>query len=119
MQELKRLGVFIGVLLFYLPALWNYYIIDDFQNFIRSGEKPKSKWQAFLWQFRGLKYWGEKNFWSHSIPIIFHAIVCALIYFAFGRSEGAYLAALYFAANPVSSEVSVWLSGRYYAVGAM
>jgi hypothetical protein len=109
----------LGIFVFYIPALWYDYIIDDFAIYASSGIKPKSKWQ-FLWrQFKGDKFWGRPNPYAHSIPIIVHFVACLMIYFAFGRTPIACLAALLFAAHPVNSEIVAGLTGKPYAITAV
>jgi len=112
--------------LVYIPTLWNSYVVDDFVVYKTTPkEKPKNKWKELWLQFLGSAYWNDQleegrqvtNKFAHATSILIHVVTCTLIYFAFRAIAGndvAYLAAILFALNPANSEVSIWLSGRWY-----
>ena len=106
--------------LFLIPALRYHYVVDDLAVLANTEknkyEKPKNK-LIYLWHiFRGQAYWDDKNCRAiaHGMTIVIHAVVCYLIYFAFGMNTISYIAAILFALNPNNSEVSVWVSGKVY-----
>jgi|GEM_PF-2519769 len=106
--------------LFLIPALRYHYVVDDLSILARTEKlkypKPKNK-LIYLWMiFRGHAYWDDKNCRAiaHGMTIAIHAVVCCLIYFAFGSNTVSYIAAILFALHPNNTEVSIWVSGKVY-----
>lgn len=52
---------------------------------------------------------------EHIATTLIHALICVLIYFAFGKNETAFMASCLYAVNPANNQSSVWLNGRRYA----
>jgi len=107
-------------MLFLIPALRYHYVVDDLSVLAATErlkiQKPKNV-LIYLWKvFRGQAYWEDKNCRAiaHGMTIIIHSVVCVLIYYAFGRTEISYMAAVLFALHPNNTEVSVWVSGKCY-----
>ena len=53
---------------------------------------------------------------DHAFTVAIYAMVCVLIYFAFGQNNISFLAAILYAVNPINHQVSIWSNGRRYAV---
>ena len=103
----------ITVLIAYFRALSCGYVIDDIEPSHNKNE-PKNRLQRFWWRIIGVKHSNPQL--EHLITIVIHLCVCELIYFAFGRNNVSFIAALLFVVNPAGSQCSVWLSGKCYAI---
>ena len=56
---------------------------------------------------------------AHVLTLLTHMAVCVMIYVAFGKTNVSLLMATMFCVNPITSQVSVWISGRSYGVTAL
>jgi len=109
----------LGLLLF-IPTLKYHYICDDLAVLDATERNktpiPKNKLD-YLWRmFRGDAYWADSRSkaLAHRITTLHHFFVCCMIYFVFGKTPLATVAAILFMINPTNTEVSVWLSGQAY-----
>ena len=53
---------------------------------------------------------------EHLIAILIHALVCCMIYVAFGSSQISFIAALLYSTNPVNNQGTIWPGGRGYVL---
>lgn len=95
----------------YIRILPYDYIIDD--QLVPKG-KGKNFIHTFWLQLTCRKYCNR--YVEHLQRIAVHAIVCCLIYRAFGQTEIAFVAAMLFAVNPVNNNGVAWLNGIGYSV---
>lgn len=101
----------------YWRSLKYHFICDDLTVHCMQIPKPKQKWRELMMQARGAAMWDPK--FNHTLNIIVHTIVCTLIYLVAGRNHISLLAALLFSINPNNNQVSLWVSGRWYAISAI
>jgi hypothetical protein len=101
--------------LFYAKTLTYKYCSDD----IPSSQRPKhpNKWMNFLLSIEG--HLKVNPFVDHLVTMVFHTFVCIFLYTGFGATDISFLAALYFAFNPINNQGSVWISGRGYVLSAL
>lgn len=106
-------------LLFYWRTLKYYYVCDDVPGVVE--DKTEILLYKKIWQeLRGQGYYNRIR--AHSFTLLFHTIVCVLIYLALGRNNVSFICALLFAVNPSNNQVSIWLSGKPYSpatIGAL
>lgn len=120
------------VLVFYARTI-NYLLVVDCTTryqLMLNGEKCELKKAGFI---RWIKYklYGFGTFGincktektkrdsirlDHAITILLHLIVCELIYQVLGHNDIAFWAAILYAVNPISHQVSIWSNGRRYAL---
>ena len=103
-------------ILFFWKTIYYAYVSDDIPIYQRKREW-KNKWQKLLELFNGDARVEMQL--DHFVTMLFHAVICALIYLAFGASDTSFLAALLFTFNPTNNQGSVWISGRGYTLPAL
>jgi len=60
--------------------------------------------------------WSINTIYDHGFTLFLHATICVLIYFALGRNQISFWAAILYAVNPANNQTSMWLNGRRYAL---
>lgn len=53
---------------------------------------------------------------EHLLALLIHTAICISIYFAFGASQVAFIAAMLYATNPANNQGTIWPGGRGYAI---
>lgn len=53
---------------------------------------------------------------EHLFTLLLHTGICVSIFFAFGASQIAFIAALLYSVNPVNNQGTIWPGGRGYAL---
>ena len=98
----------------YWRILGYEYIIDD-----QLVPKKKGKWflHTFWLQLTASGY--SNRYVEHFQRILVHSIVCVVMYFAFGKNDVSFVAALLFAVNPINNQAVAWLNGIGYSMSAL
>ncbi len=117
----------------YCKVLKHKFVSDDFTVW-KNPPPVKNAWHKAWLRFIGaakfqspcpriLKYNGKwvlaiiKTEWlEHFIALLIHIAICVSIYFAFGASRAAFIAALLYSTNPVNNQGTIWPGGRGYAL---
>lgn len=109
----KALLIVVINLIFYFRTLKYKYSSDDIAV---AGKKatPRNKIQRFLWIIRGEKYFKPEE--AHLYTMLIHAAISVCIYLGLGKNDISFLTALLFSLNPANIQVSIWLSGKGYAM---
>ena len=103
-------------IIFYAKAICYKYSSDDIPVY-NNPPNTSSNFQKFVYWLEGrIRYEPQVD---HFLSIIIHAIVCVLIYTAFGANEISFWAALLFSFNPVNNQGNIWCSGKPYAYPAL
>jgi hypothetical protein len=89
--------------------------IDDDAAIARAAQLRDKNPLVDIWRHIRGDYISSPAF-SHGLSILVHTLNCVLIYYAFGKSNMSFLAALLFAVNPVNNQVAIWMSGRTYGI---
>ncbi len=103
-------------LIFYARTVRYKYVSDD----IPVSQKPphfRNKWHKYWLHFIGAAKLSPQL--DHLQTLLIHAVICVLIYLAFGKNNISFLAALLYTFNPVNNQGSVWISGRGYTLPAL
>lgn len=109
-----------GVVVKEIPILDYSYVVDDLAILDATEQagtpKPKGWFKYLMAQVSGRAYWDDKlsRRITRLVNILTHISVCALIYFVFGHNNVSLLASLLFLIHPCNTEVSIWISGKYY-----
>jgi|25BtaG_2_1085352.scaffolds.fasta_scaffold03861_3 hypothetical protein len=131
---LEKLGIIIVVnLILYFKTLRFKFVSDDFSVW-KNPPKFKNNWHrrwlqvlgqakiysttaAFKRERKRLKLVKFKNEQQeHFFTLLIHILICILIYFAFGKTNIAFLAALLYSVNPANNQGTIWPGGRGYAL---
>ena len=103
-------------ILLYAKTLKLGYVSDDLPTF-KNPPVMKTKWdKIFRWVMGQYKSCPK---YDHLLTTIIHAVISAFIYLAFGANHISYIAAMLFSCNPANNQVSIWISGRGYALTAL
>lgn len=121
-------------LILYFHTLRFKFVSDDFSVF-NNPPAYKNEWQKAWFRFTGQGKWGSKtlNFFKdengkwkfsvintaefeHLLALLIHIAICVTYYFAFGRNQISFIAALLYAVNPANNQATIWPGGRGYAL---
>jgi hypothetical protein len=115
-------------------------VVDDMRRYeeIKRGHFEKLNWQRFIERrFYGFgtlirknkdgKWFSEgkearskedarRYYEDRVLTTSIYAIICVLVYWAFGHNQISLCAALLCAVNPANNQVSLWANGRRYAI---
>lgn len=132
---MKILIIILLNLIVYWRTIFFEFVSDDATVFKDTKEIPPDNIFKRFWQeLIGQKYYVVNNSGTaikpcylpiipHIVVLILHTINCVLIYFALGglfnNYEVSFITALFFAVNPINSQVSIWLSGKGYSISTM
>lgn len=119
------IGIIIFVALaFYVRTIRYSIIVDDIRRY-KQFEKgfgkfpwtnPRQMVTQIFNMFYGAGTFGRNTYIDHTLTVCMHALVCVLVYLAFGSSFISFCTALIYCVHPMNSQVSVWLNGRRYQV---
>jgi hypothetical protein len=102
-------------LLFFFKTLTYKYVSDD----LPSAKRPREPiwWKRWYYTVEGR----ARNYpqLDHFITTVVHALCAVGVYLAFGKNDISFLAAILFSFNPINNQVSVWISGRGYAMATL
>jgi hypothetical protein len=103
-------------------------IVDDMRRHegIKKGDLEAGKiWRRIekrLYGFGTLAYKNKDGKWTVNyvhdriLTTSLYALICVLVYWAFGHNQISLLAAVLCALNPANNQVSLWANGRRYAI---
>ena len=103
--------------IFYWKTLNYAFISDDNAIFARKEPIPKNTLYRWWIQFRCKRYINPKE--VHFMNFVVHLINSILIYLVFGQNNIAFLTSLFFTINPITTQSSVWCSGRSYSMSTL
>jgi hypothetical protein len=114
---LSRITIILALnVLLYAKTLLLGYVSDDIPTF-KNPPKMTYRWsKIYYWLIAQYKSCPK---WDHLLTLVFHALISVFIYLAFGRNQVSFIAALLFTCNPANNQVSVWISGRGYAIPSL
>lgn len=119
----------------YLKTLRFKFMSDDFS--VWQNPPPfKNNWHRRWLQFMGSRKIYNNTyvpFWKgrprlaifkteeqeHLLALTLHTLLCVGIYFAFGRNDISFIAALLYSVNPVNNQGTIWPGGRGYVYPAL
>lgn len=116
---MEILVIIFSVFSFFAKTINFGLIVDDVQwrKQIKAGLHRK---KSYLKRIRYLLYGGGTLGQNIKIDHIFqtalHALVCVLIYLAFGKNNISFWAAILYAFHPINNQTAIWLNGRRYVV---
>ena len=100
--------------LLYVKTIGYRYVSDD----LPVSQRPKKEgWWQFLDVLNGEAR--SNIYFDRILTILIHTATAIALYFAFGKSDVSFIAALLFSVNPINNQCSVWISGRGYALPAL
>jgi len=102
--------------LVYAKTLKLGYVSDDLPTFQNPPIMKNKREKIFRWVLAQYKSCPK---YDHLLTLSIHALISAFIYLAFGSNDISFIAALLFACNPANNQVSIWISGRGYALTAL
>lgn len=100
---------------FYFKTLKYHYASDDIPASRRPRHYNKLVYLLHLIEGRARSYYRL----DHALTMLFHTIVCVLIYAGFGANDISFIAAVLFSVNPANNQVSVWIAGRPYLLSTL
>src|SRR3990167_8560003 len=113
----------------YIKTLRFKFVSDDFSCW-KNPPVAKNAWHKLFLQLSGqMKIYAKsiqfvrtnkkwfiaivrKEEMEHFFALVLHIAICISIYFAFGRSQISFLAALLYSTNPINNQGTIWPSGR-------
>lgn len=98
-------------LIFFFRTMGLKYCSDDVPVYCNP-PKFKNKWHKLWLSLIASARWNEKQ--DHAMTTVLQAITAVLVYLAFGANDISFLTAMLFSFCPANSQVSVWISGRWY-----
>lgn len=120
-------------LVIYFKTLRHKFVSDDFT--VHQNPPPiKNAWHKAWLRFTGQGKWGEKTLtffkqeekwkfatvnaaeFEHLLTLVIHISICIALYFAFGKNQVSFIAALLYAVNPANNQATIWPGGRGYAL---
>lgn len=124
------------VIIFYAETINYLLVVDDITQYhlLRNGQVCKLKVAGFV---RWIKYklygfggiFGVDNTsektqrrsikLDHAVTITIHSIISILIYFALGKNNISFCAALLYSIHPINHQTSIWANGRRYAINIL
>lgn len=117
----------------YLKTLRHKFVSDDFTVW-KNPPAFKNRWAKLWGTFMGTC---KHQRWSHSIvnyegkwyytkikteemehllSLVIHTLIGIAIFFAFGKDQIAFIAALLYTTNPFNNQATIWPGGRGYAL---
>lgn len=125
--------IIVANLLLYFKTLRYKFVSDDFSVWMQPipFKNPFHKaWMRFIGaaklQDRSIHFVMHKNKphvaiikseeMEHLLALLIHIAICVSIFFAFGRNQISFVAALLYGANPVNNQGTIWPGGRGYAL---
>lgn len=137
MNALESILVIIALnVAMYWKILWNDYIVDDYQMYVRNSKgegenliKEKS-WLGFIkFKLYGAGTFSYKDIKGTSIAkaimmdnalvLVLHTTVCVLMYLTFGANLISFWAAVLYTINPINNQTSVWKNGRRFQINSI
>jgi len=109
---IRVLFIIFTTVFMYRKTLSYGYLIDDLE--VSTHPKTGIWWKDLWGQIRGHAYFNPTR--EHGITLSFHVLNSVLIYFVFGQTDVAFLAAVLFSLHPSNTQASVWLSGKVYSI---
>ena len=101
-----------------LNPLKYHFVCDDLACLDNSERaktpKPKSRLKLLYLMATGWAYWKDEAFSAHLISICIHLVASFLVFWVFGHNTVSLLAAVLFLLHPASTEISIWMSAKYY-----
>jgi hypothetical protein len=120
----------------YLKTLRFKFVSDDFSVW-QNPPAFKNEWHKRWLQFTGalkllepsVYFYKEKGKWKytvikteefeHLLALLLHICIGISIYFAFGKNQVSFIAALLYSTNPVNNQGTIWPGGRGYALSIL
>ena len=129
---MERIALIVLInLALYIKCLRHKFVSDDFSCW-RNPPVAKNAWHKLRLQLSGqMKIYAKsvhfvktngkwflaiarKEETEHLLAILLHIAICIAIYFAFGKSDVSFIAALLYSVNPINNQGTIWPSGRGY-----
>lgn len=115
---IETLIIFVLVFAFYANTFHYGLIVDDlfWRKEVKTLAKRINPFDLLQTRLYGGCTFGKSVLVDHVFQTFLHAVICVLMYFAFGANNISFFAAILYAFNPANNQTAMWINSRRYAV---